>query len=138
MRFFNIYGPYQKNGLIPSLYKKISSNESVTIFGDGKQLRDFVYIRDILPFFEKAISNDFANNSIYNIGTGTGTTISDVIVQMSEILHTKPKIQRESVRKGEIGNFIADTRKLEKIFGQKPDTSIKDGLDQTISWLTNQ
>ena len=137
-RFFNIYGPYQKNGLIPSLYKKISSNESVTIFGDGKQLRDFVYIRDILPFFEKAISNDFANNSIYNIGTGTGTTISDVIVQMSEILHTKPKIQRESVRKGEIGNFIADTRKLEKIFGQKPDTSIKDGLDQTISWLTNQ
>ena len=137
-RFFNIYGPYQKNGLIPSLYKKISSNESVTIFGDGKQLRDFVYIRDILPFFEKAISNDFANNSIYNIGTGTGTTISDVIVQMSEILHTKPKIQRESVRKGEIGNFIADTRKLEKIFGQKPDTSIRDGLDQTISWLTNQ
>ncbi len=137
-RFFNIYGPYQKNGLIPSLYKKISSNESVTIFGDGKQLRDFVYIRDILPFFEKAISNDFANNSIYNIGTGTGTTISDVIVQMSEILHIKPKIQRESVRKGEIGNFIADTRKLEKIFGQKPDTSIKDGLDQTISWLTNQ
>ena len=137
-RFFNIYGPYQKNGLIPSLYKKISSNESVTIFGDGKQLRDFVYIRDILPFFEKAISNDFANNSIYNIGTGTGTTISDVILQMSEILHTKPKIQRESVRKGEIGNFIADTRKLEKIFGQKPDTSIRDGLDQTISWLTNQ
>ena len=57
---------------------------------------------------------------------------------MSEILHTKPKIQRESVRKGEIGNFIADTRKLEKIFGQKPDTSIRDGLDQTISWLTNQ
>ena len=137
-RFFNIYGPYQKNGLIPSLYKKISSNEPVTIFGDGKQLRDFVYIRDILPFFEKAISNDFANNSIYNIGTGTGTTISEVIVQMSEILHTKPKIQRESVRMGEIGNFIADTRKLEKIFGQKPDTPIRDGLDQTISWLTNQ
>ena len=137
-RFFNIYGPYQKNGLIPSLYKKISSNESVTIFGDGKQLRDFVYIRDILPFFEKAISNDFANNSIYNIGTGTGTTISDVIVQMSEILHTKPKIQRESVRKGEIGNFIADTRKLEKIFGEKPNTPIKDGLKQTLSWLKDQ
>ena len=137
-RFFNIYGPHQKNGLIPSLYKKISSNEPVTIFGDGKQLRDFVYIEDILSFFEKAISNNFANNSIYNIGTGVGTTIYDVITQMAEMLDTKLQIQREPVRKGEIGNFIADTRKLEKTFGQKPNTSIKDGLEQTLSWLKNQ
>ena len=137
-RFFNIYGPHQKNGLIPSLYKKISSNEPVTIFGDGKQLRDFVYIKDILPFFENAISNDFANNSIYNIGTGIGTTIFDIITQMYEILGIKLEIQREPVRKGEIGNFIADTRKLEKIFGEKPNTPIKDGLKQTLSWLKDQ
>ena len=137
-RFFNIYGPHQKNGLIPSLYKKISSNEPVTIFGDGKQLRDFVYIKDILPFFENAISNDFANNSIYNIGTGIGTTIFDIITQMYEILDIKLEIQREPVCKGEIGNFIADTRKLEKIFGEKPNTPIKDGLKQTLSWLKAQ
>ena len=76
-------------------------------FGDGKQLRDFVYIKDILPFFENAISNDFANNSIYNIGTGIGTTIFDIITQMSEILDIKLEIQHEPVRKGEIGNFYS-------------------------------
>ena len=137
-RFFNIYGPYQKNGLVPSLYKKISSNEPVTVFGDGKQLRDFVYVKDILPFFEYVISNDYANNSVYNIGTGIGTAIFDVITQMSEILDIKLEIQREPVRKGEIGNFIADTKKLEKTFGKKPNTSIKNGLEETLSWLRNQ
>ena len=137
-RFFNIYGPHQKNGLIPLLYKKISSNEPVTIFGDGKQLRDFVYIEDVLSFFEKAISNDFANNSIYNIGTGVGSTIYDVITQMAGLLDTKLQIHREPIRKGEIGNFIADTKKLEKTFGKKPNTSIKNGLEETLSWLRNQ
>jgi len=137
-RFFNIYGSYQKNGLIPSLYQKITSNQSVTIFGDGKQLRDFVYIVDILPFFEKAISNNSVNNSIYNIGTGIGTTISEVITLMSDILGIEPKVQREPIRKGEIGNFIADTTKLEKLFGQVPNTTVKSGLEKTISWLRNQ
>ena len=57
---------------------------------------------------------------------------------MYEILDIKLEIQREPIRKGEIGNFIADTKKLEKIFGKKPSTSIKDGLEQTLSWLKNQ
>ena len=137
-RFFNIYGSYQKNGLVPSLYQKITSNQPVTIFGDGKQLRDFVYITDVLPFFEKAISNDSVNNSIYNIGTGIGTTISEVITLMSNTLGIEPKVQLQPVRKGEIGNFIADTTKLEKSFGQVPNTTVKIGLEKTIEWLRNQ
>ena len=137
-RFFNIYGSYQKNGLVPSLYQKITSNQPVTIFGDGKQLRDFVYITDVLPFFEKAISNDSVNNSIYNIGTGIGTTISEVITLMSDTLGIEPKVERKPIRKGEIGNFIADTTKLEKSFGQVPNTTVKSGLEKTIEWLRNQ
>ena len=136
--FFNIYGSYQKNGLVPSLYQKITSNQPVTIFGDGKQLRDFVYITDVLPFFEKAISNDSVNNSIYNIGTGIGTTISEVITLMSDTLGIEPKVERKPIRKGEIGNFIADTTKLEKSFGQVPNTTVKSGLEKTIEWLRNQ
>ena len=54
---------------------------------------------------------------------------------MSEILDIKLKVQREPVRKGEIGNFIADTGKLEKTFGKKPNTTVKNGLEQTLSWL---
>lgn len=50
-RFFNIYGPHQKNGLIPTLYNRISNDEPLTIFGKGDQVRDYVYIEDIIPFF---------------------------------------------------------------------------------------
>ena len=56
-RFFNIYGPHQKNGIIPSFHKKLINNEPITIFGEGKQIRDFVFIRDVVPFFDNVILN---------------------------------------------------------------------------------
>ena len=61
-RFFNIYGPYQKNGLIPSLYNRIINNEPLTVFGKGDQIRDYVFIEDIVPFFEKSCISEIAKN----------------------------------------------------------------------------
>jgi len=136
-RFFNIYGDHQKNGLIPSLYNKILKNESLTVFGKGDQIRDYVYIKDIVPFFEKAISSEVANNSIFNLGTGTGSTIMDVIAIMSKIMKINPIIENKPTRPGEIGNFVADTTHLEKTFGTIPQTNLESGLRTTISWLKN-
>ena len=92
-RFFNIYGDYQKNGLIPSLYGKIIKNEPLTVFGKGDQIRDYVYIKDIIPFFDHAISQNNANNSVFNLGTGVGSSILNVINTISRILHVSPKIE---------------------------------------------
>ena len=57
---------------------------------------------------------------------------------MSDTLGIEPKVERKPIRKGEIGNFIADTTKLEKSFGQVPNTTVKSGLEKTIEWLRNQ
>ena len=72
------------------------------------------------------------------MGTGQGTSIMELVKLFSTLMDIKPEIEYLPERKGEIGNFVADTGKLEKIFGQKPNTSIKDGLEKTISWLRNQ
>lgn len=136
-RFFNIYGDYQKNGLIPSLYGKIVKNESLTVFGKGDQIRDYVYIKDIIPFFDDVISQDRADNSVFNLGTGIGSTILDVINTMSQILKISPNIEFKPSRPGEIGNFVSDTALLQKTFGKTPSTSLEDGLNKTISWLNN-
>lgn len=136
-RFFNIYGPFQKNGLIPSIYNKIQNNEAITVFGKGDQIRDYVYIEDIIPFFEQAISTDMSKNKVLNMGTGNGTTILEIIKNMSEILKIEPKIEYQPMRPGEIGNFVSDTTLLNETFGKTPSTDVVKGLTQTIDWLKN-
>jgi len=133
-RFFNIYGPHQKNGLIPTFYKKIQKGESITVFGEGKQIRDFVYVPDIIPFFDSAVSDSKFDNEIYNLGTGNGVSIIEIIEKLSNVLSVKPNINYEPERPGEIGNFVADTEFLFSKFGKKPQTNIDDGLEQTILW----
>ena len=134
-RFFNIYGPFQKNGLIPSIYKKIQNNEPITIFGKGDQIRDYVYIEDILSFFEKSAVSKVGNGTILNMGTGIGTTILDIVKTMSQILKIEPKIEFQDARPGEIGNFVSDTTLLKETFDLIPNTSVEAGLRKTISWL---
>jgi UDP-glucose 4-epimerase len=134
-RFFNIYGPFQKNGLIPSIYKKIQNNEPITIFGKGDQIRDYVYIEDIIPFFEKSAISNIGNSTILNMGTGIGTSILDIVKTMSQILKIEPKIEFQDPRLGEIGNFVSDTTLLKETFDLIPNTSVEAGLRKTISWL---
>ena len=136
-RFFNIYGPFQKNGLIPSIFNKIQNNEPITVFGKGDQIRDYVYIEDIIPFFEQVTSTDISKNQILNMGTGNGTSILEIIKSMSEILNIEPKIEYQPSRPGEIGNFVSDTTLLQNTFGNTPSTNVKIGLQKTIDWLTN-
>src|SRR5437660_12220296 len=78
-RFLNIYGPYQRNGIIPSLYSRIKQSQTITIFGKGDQIRDYVYIEDIIPFFDKSVSTNISDNLIFNLGTGSGTTINEIV-----------------------------------------------------------
>ena len=134
-RFFNIYGPYQKNGLIPSLYNRIISNQPLTIFGKGDQIRDYVFIKDVIEFFEKSISSSIAENQILNMGTGNGTTIKELIQVLSDIMKESPIIENKPERPGEIGNFVADSEKLGKTFGKIPTTPLTTGLSETIAWL---
>jgi UDP-glucose 4-epimerase len=134
-RFFNIYGPYQKNGLIPTLYSRIKNNQPLTVFGKGDQIRDYVFIEDIIEFFEKASNSTIADNQIFNMGTGIGTSILEIIEYFSKILKISPKIEYQSERPGEIGNFVANTDFLKNIFSNVPRTTPKEGLEKTISWL---
>jgi UDP-glucose 4-epimerase len=72
-----------------------------------------------------------------NMGTGTGTTILDIVKTMSQILEIEPKIEFQDLRPGEIGNFVSDTTVLKETFDNIPSTNVLDGLTKTIDWLKN-
>jgi len=134
-RFFNVYGPHQRNGLIPSLYARISQGKPVEITGDGKQMRDFIYVKDSLKFFERAIADDHISRILLNMGTGKGTTIIEIADIMFKILGKPRAIQHLPARKGEISNFVADTEKLRQVFGFVPETPVEIGVAESIAWL---
>ncbi len=134
-RFFNIYGPFQKNGLIPTLHNRIVNDEPLTVFGEGDQIRDYVFIEDVISFFDNAVSTSNADNEIFNIGTSKGTTIKEIIEILSKTLKISPKIEFKPERPGEIGNFVADTSKLNSIFQKCPSTSVESGIQKTVEWL---
>lgn len=134
-RFFNIYGPHQINGLIPNIFSKLKKNEPITVFGRGDQVRDYVYIEDIVKFFHKAIVSGIADNQIINMGSGQGATVKEVIEIASKHLGMEPKIDYKPERAGEINNFVADTKLLKALFGSVPSTSLEEGLKLTLNWI---
>ena len=136
-RFFNIYGQYQypeSGGLIPMVFKKLTTEGFFNVFGDGSQTRDFVYVGDVAEFYLKAIKKDI-KNEIVNLGTGKGATIKEVVEIAGKILRIEPKINYLPLRLGEIDNFVADTKKLMELFGVIPETMLGEGLEKTFDWL---
>jgi UDP-glucose 4-epimerase len=136
-RFFNVYGPSQypeSKAVIPMVYNKLKTDGSFTIFGDGSQTRDFIYVGDIAEFFVKAAKNN-VKNEILNMGTGKATTIKEIVRDAGNILGIEPKINNLPTRPGEIGNFVADTTRLKELFGSIPQTQLKEGLVKTFDWL---
>jgi len=133
-RVFNIYGPHQRDGVIPSIYHKINNDLEVDIYGDGGQMRDFVFIGDIGEIFAEAIVGEIKNLTV-NIGTGKGVTILDLAKLAWKIIGKDPKLKFHPPRPGEIQNFVADTRLLKSAFGITPQTDIEEGLHRTFDWL---
>lgn len=136
-RFFNIYGPYQypaSKTLIPMVYDKLTKEGSFNAFGDGSQTRDFVYVGDVAEFYLKAIKKDI-KNEVVNLGTGKGASVVDIVKIAGEILKIEPKINYLPPRPGEIDNFVADTKKLKKLFGSVPNTALRAGMEKTFKWL---
>ena len=136
-RFFNVYGPWQtqKSGaLIPNLYKTLSENKEFQVFGDGSSTRDFIYVGDIVEYYHSTIKG-LVDNLVVNMGTGLGTSIVQLIELGSKLLGVTPRIAYKPSRPGEIGNFVADTKRLVEVFGNKPLTLLGEGLKKSFSWL---
>jgi UDP-glucose 4-epimerase len=136
-RFFNVYGPWQSHksgGLIPNLYRTLVENKEFQVFGDGSNTRDFVYVGDVAEFSRVAINSD-VKNKIVNMGTGLGTSIVELIGLGAAILSVKPRIAYKPSRPGEIGNFVADTKRLRELLGNGTCTQLEEGLRKTFSWL---
>ncbi|MBO0454031.1 NAD-dependent epimerase/dehydratase family protein [Enterococcus sp. AZ007] len=142
VRFFNVYGPNQNpespySGVISILvdrYKKIQKGEDThfTLFGDGSQSRDFVFIEDVIQALLLVASKDEALGRQFNVGTGNAITLNELIEVIDETLNINLSVKHESERDGDIKDSVADISRLKKL-GYKPNFSVQEGMKKYLA-----
>ncbi|MDR1195388.1 MAG: NAD-dependent epimerase/dehydratase family protein [Endomicrobium sp.] len=138
LRYANVYGPRQdpkgEAGVIAIFALKMLNNEAVTVFGDGKQMRDYVYVADVVDANIKSLTK--ADNQIINIGTGKAVALNDIVKIMSAISKTDKKPVYKPKRDGELFKNFLNNKKALKILGWKPSvSSIDEGIKKTIGYF---
>ncbi len=137
LRFFNIYGPQLPfsgayASVIGIFLQKKSSGQALTITGDGKQTRDFVYVEDIVRALLAAMeSARVGNGEVINVGSGIETsvnTIADLFGGQREYI--APRVELRAIR--------ADIRKAHDLLGWSPEVAFADGIQRTIEWFTRE
>ena len=129
LRLFNVYGDGQNTGVITNFGKNILENKPLIIFGDGKAIRDFIHIDDVINGILFSITSTCG---IYNIASGNGTSISNLAKLFIQLSGKSLKIIYKSTRSGEITYSVANITKSQKDLGFYPKISLDVGLKTMI------
>lgn len=134
LRYFTVYGPRQRPDMaINKFVYSIFNNEMITIFGDGKQTRDFTYVDDVVKAIMLASEND-AEWGVYNVGGGSRISVNELIKEIEIISGKKARLNYTEKQKGDVMDTCADLTKNSRELGWEPNVSIKTGLKNYIKW----
>jgi UDP-glucose 4-epimerase len=136
-RFFNIYGPRQDpsspySGVISIFMEHLQRNQPVTVFGDGAQTRDFVYVTDLVELLAKAAHGTEGVGGVFNVGTGMRHSLLQLLGQLEKLSGKKIERRHEPPRLGDIQHSCADISRLKNIFDSVPATPFSQGLKKLI------
>ncbi|MBX3161384.1 MAG: NAD-dependent epimerase/dehydratase family protein [Deltaproteobacteria bacterium] len=137
LRFFNVYGPRQDpsspySGVISIFADRARAGRTLTIFGDGQQTRDFVYVGDVVRGLVAALG-DGNSRTVANVGTGGEITVTELARTLVELCGGKSAIEYAPQRAGEILRSRARVDRLREAFGVVAETRLVDGLRATIA-----
>jgi UDP-glucose 4-epimerase len=133
LRFFNVFGPRQDptspySGVISIFADRLRTGRAVTIYGDGKQTRDFVYVGDVVLALEAAMRVMPKDSPVFNICTGRMISIRDVAHAMSDICGIKATINFQPPRAGEARVSLGDPERAAAVLGFRATTDVQTGL----------
>ncbi len=140
-RYFNVYGPRQAAdsdyaAVIPKFIERCLRNETLTIYGDGRQTRDFVYVADVVE--ANVLAALGSGSGVYNVGTGSAIAIlslAEVIIEMSGSKSSYGFAPRPP---GDILSSTADIKRIVVDLGWEPRWTLSHGLRDTIQWWRKQ
>jgi UDP-glucose 4-epimerase len=142
LRYFNVYGPRQNPNsayaaAISIFAQRLVNGEPITMYGDGKQSRDFIFVKDVVRANLQAAESDAAGEA-FNICTGQETTLLDLLEELSEVSPSQPEVRFEAPHPGDIHRSKGNPEKAAAAFGFRARTSLANGLAQTVAWMKNK
>lgn len=137
MRFSNVFGPRQRSdgeaGVVSIFADHFARSQRVTIYGDGSQTRDFIYVGDIVAAMVRAIEK--RAGGLFNISTNTSTSVLDLYRTMGDIMGHQVTIDFHPARRGDILHSRLDNRRAVEALDWRPRTDLRSGLEHTIASL---
>jgi len=151
LRYFNVYGPRQRPdsdyaAAIPIFVRRLVAGEPIIIYGDGKQSRDFIFVKDVVRANLLAAESDAAGEA-FNICSGHETSLLDLLEELSEVSPHQPEaspralsraVRFEAPRAGDIYRSAGSPEKAAGALGFRAGTSLGKGLAQTVEWMKSQ
>ena len=140
LRYFNVFGPRQDPrsqyaAAVPIFIARAIRNEDITIYGDGEQTRDFVFVKDVVA--ANALAAKSSATGVFNIACGGRITINDLASSIIALTGSSSKILHASERAGDVKHSQADIGRARGI-GFQPGFSLEQGLKPTIEYLTGK
>lgn len=139
LRFFNVYGPRQRpdspySGIITIAIDRMLRGQPITIFGDGQQTRDFVYVEDVAVSIAAAVTQSGLVSELVNIGTGERISLLQLLETLEGVMGERAQLSFSPSRPGDVRHSVAYVARMLKLLGMKPTTKLERGLQVTVEW----
>jgi len=139
LRYSNVYGPRQisksEAGVISIFINQILNNRKCTVFGDGTQTRDYVYVGDIVEANRMALK---CSTNILNIGTGIETSVNGLINILSDVTEKEVVHEHGTPRPGEVHRNVLNVSKASSMLKWVPKTDLRQGIKTTFDFFSRQ
>ena len=139
-RFFNIYGPRQDpsspySGVISIFAKRVSQREPIDIFGDGQQVRDFVYVADVVRHLVAAMHRNAERPEVFNVATGHSTTVEALARLLMKLSKSEVPLRFGPARTGDIKLSVGNPARASAALGVRAEVALEDGLARLLASL---
>jgi UDP-glucose 4-epimerase len=147
MRYANVFGPRQdpksEAGVVSIFVSRLLENRPLTVFGNGLQTRDYVFVRDVaranvLASTAAVPAGDGIDATAFNIATATQTNVLELAETVGRVMKQKPEIEFAPARAGELFRSSLDVGKAAKVLGWKPEVRFDDGLPELVEWFRKE
>lgn len=137
LRYANVYGPRQdprgEAGVVSIFAQAMLDGRAPTVFGDGTQTRDFVYVEDVAR--ANLLATDMPASDLANIGTGAETSVNDIARRLAALTGFRGEPLHAATRPGEVRRIVLDPSKAGRWLGWSAQTSFEEGLRRTVEWI---
>ena len=139
LRYFNVFGPRQDpsspySGVISIFVDRLLRQEDPTIFGDGEQYRDFVFVQDVVQANMLAATHDDAPGKVFNVGRGERTSLNQLVEILSRLAGYQASPTHGEPRAGDIRESLADIARIRQTLGYAPEVEVEQGLAALVEY----